>query len=263
MEENKNITLEELAKRVEAGEEISPQVFFDYMKSRKNLMTSEKLEEIHENCLHFIKKYHATGQTKGLAKLMFLLKRMENEQAVLDKGINQFVYQEDIDEYIRTICEKAERQPVKMIELSRYEREVPDEVVEKLLRVKEHFDDFFVIFTDYTGKVEKQIAKDKIEKDPILFGVFRNKDLRVVNERFYYIGDWIDEYCDLTLDRMVGDFKRVSGKQITNLIPQYSDIKVIEKELNSTSIKNTRNVRFATQRRSSPSLLQRIFGGIR
>ena len=48
---------------------------------------------------------------------------------------------------------------------------------------------------DPEGK-STQMTKEEIErmKDPILFGVFKG------SRRLFYITDWIDEYCDLTLD---------------------------------------------------------------
>ena len=50
----------------------------------------------------------------------------------------------------------------KIIELENYEREIPDEVVAVIAQVKDKFDQLYIVFTDYTGKVERQIEKEKI-----------------------------------------------------------------------------------------------------
>lgn len=54
----------------------------------------------------------------------------------------------------------------------------------------------------------------KAKKDPILFGVIRNSD------KLYYIADWVDEYCDLTLEKM---FETLQDKVL---------------EINNTSVKS-------------------------
>lgn len=223
--------LQELIKKAESGEELSPEVFFDYVKARKNVMTPSELDEIHNNCMYLISKYIKTGQKTGLKKLLMMVERIELEHKVLKEGITQYVFQDDIRDYIDNVAKKAKRQPVKMIELERYEREVPDDVIENYEKVSEYFDKFYVLFTDYTGKIEKQIEQSKKEKDPILFGVFKEDESRLTVERFYYIGDWIDEYCDLTLDRMVNDVKMVKGKEIVHEIPSYEKIEELRAEL--------------------------------
>ena len=47
--------------------------------------------------------------------------------------------------------------------------------------------------TDLTEKEREEIKS----KDPILFGIIQN------SRKLYFIGDWIDEFCNLTLDKMM------------------------------------------------------------
>ena len=64
------------------------------------------------------------------------------------------------------------------------------------------FDEFWVLYLDYTGK-ELKTNKEKIkEKDPILFGCFS-----FAPERFFYITDWVDDFCDLTLEKFVEELE--------------------------------------------------------
>ena len=116
-------------------------------------------------------------------------------------GIDTFVYKDKIEDYIENVADKS----VKIIELSRYMREVPDDLVETVEKTKDLFDEFYVVFTDYTGAEERKVQKEKRYKDPILFGAFKNQ--RNVADRFYFLGDWVDEYCDLTLDKMIEQYK--------------------------------------------------------
>ena len=54
------------------------------------------------------------------------------------------------------------------------------------------------------------VPRAKKEKDPILFGIFgkwnENGECILASNRMYVIGDWTDEYCDLTLGRMLTEF---------------------------------------------------------
>lgn len=86
-------------------------------------------------------------------------------------GITTFIYRDDIEEYIDNIAKDT----VKIIELENYEREIPDEIVAIIEQVKDKFDQLYVLFTDYTGKVERQVEKERRQKDPILFGTFQNE----------------------------------------------------------------------------------------
>ena len=146
-------------------------------------------------------------------------------------GINTFIYRDDIEEYIDTVAKDT----VKIIELENYEREIPDEIVEVIAATKDKFDQLYVVFTDYTGKVERQIEKERRNKDPILFGTFQNQSNRTVIDRFYYLGDWEDEYCDLTLDKMVNETEKAGKRNIVKTISTPSDIEELKEQLGGLS----------------------------
>lgn len=131
-------------------------------------------------------------------------------------GINTFIYKDTIEDYIENVAGKT----VKIIELSRYMREIPDELVDTIEKSKDLFDEFYVVFTDYTGKEERKVEKERRDKDPILFGVFKNRTN--VADRFYFLGDWVDEYCDLTLDKLVAQYKEKMNVSpvVTTSIPE-------------------------------------------
>lgn len=169
-----------------------------------------------------------------MKKLMFHLECIEKEREIVKMGINTFIYRDDIEEYIDSVAKDT----VKIIELENYEREIPDDIVSIIEKVKDKFDQLYVVFTDYTGKVERQIEKERREKDPILFGTFQNQSNRTVIDRFYYIGDWEDEYCDLTLDKMVNETEKVGMRNITKTISTPKDIVELKEQLDSLESKN-------------------------
>lgn len=216
--------------------ELSPSEYFEQIKEKKNHITDEELKKVYDNCLELLNKYKITGQKKGMRKLIFHIECIEKEREIVKMGIDTFVYQDDIAEYIDNIAKDT----VKIIELENYEREIPDEIVDLIAQVKDKFDQLYVVFTDYTGKIEKQIEKERREKDPILFGTFQDKSNRVIIDRFYYLGDWEDEYCDLTLDKMVNETERVGKRNIKRTISTPQDINELKTQLKSlTEINNS------------------------
>lgn len=223
--------MDELKTTENVESQLTPQQYFEQVKERKHNITDEELVKVYDNCLELLNKYKITGQKKGMRKLMFHLECIEKEREIVKMGINTFIYRDDIEEYIDTVAKDT----VKIIELENYEREIPDEIVEVIAATKDKFDQLYVVFTDYTGKVERQIEKERRDKDPILFGTFQNQSNRTVIDRFYYLGDWEDEYCDLTLDKMVNETEKTGKRNIVKTISTPNDIEELKEQLGGLS----------------------------
>lgn len=208
---------------------MTPQEYFDVVKEKKHNIDDEQLKAIYDNCLELLNKYVTTGQRRGVEKLMFHLSCIEKEREIVKMGINTFVYRDDIEFYISNVASDV----VKIIDIESYEREIPDEIVEIISKVKDKFDQLYIVFTDYTGTVERQVQRERRAKDPILFGTFQNSSTRSVIDRFYYLGDWVDEYCDLTLDKMVNETKNVGKRNIVRTIKTPDDIEELKEQLKS------------------------------
>ena len=212
---------------------ISPYEYFQNMKGKLQTMDDEKLEKVYKNAIYLAERYNKTGQTKGLRKLKFHIESIVKEKQILEAGINKFVYRSDIEEYIQDVADKQ----VVILDLKSYERNLPDEIIEALEKVKDLFDEFYVICTDYTGEMSRKVQEERREKDPILFGAFLDREKNAINERFYYIGDWVDDYCDLTLDKMVAEMKEDTGKDIVNdMFPIPETQEELQNQLNSLKL---------------------------
>ena len=213
---------------------LTPQQYFDSMKEKKNTVTSEDLKRIYDNCLELANKYRITGQVRGLRKILFCMESIQKEKKLVDMGITTFIYKDDIDFYIDSVANSRNRneKPIKIIELERYEREIPDEIVEVIDKTKELFDQMYIVYTDYTGKEERKIEAERKQKDPILFGTFQNKEKKVCIDRFYYLGDWIDEYCDLTLDKMINETEKL-GRNIVRTINTPKDVEELRRYIDA------------------------------
>ena len=198
---------------------ITPSQYFDYLKGAKNVITTDALKNSYEAFLKLAEKYQKLGQVESLKKLCFLADVLVKEEKLIELGITTYVYKDTIEDYIENVADKT----VKIVELSRYMREIPDDLVETIEKTKDIFDELYVVFTDYTGKEERKVEKERRDKDPILFGVFKNRTN--VADRFYFLGDWVDEFCDLTLDKLVEQYKNKKGVSpvVTTSIPKTSE----------------------------------------
>ena len=213
---------------------ITPYEYFQNMKGKLQTMDDERLEKVYQNAIYLAERYNRTGQTKGLRKLKFHIESIVKEKQILDAGINKFVYRSDIEEYIQDVADKQ----VVILDLKSYERNLPDEIIEALEKVKDLFDEFYIVCTDYTGEMARRVQEERREKDPILFGAFLDREKNAINERFYYIGDWIDDYCDLTLDKMVAEMEEETGRNILNdMLPIPKTQEELQDQLNSLNLK--------------------------
>lgn len=215
--------------------DLTAQQYFDKVKDKRNKVTDSSLTLVYENAEVLLKKAMITKQTAAAKKLVFHLETIEKERKLVEMGIDTFVYKDDIEHFIDNVS----RNTVKIIELGRYEREVPDQIAFIVSKTQHLFDELYVVFTDYTGRLEKEALKERKEKDPILFGSFQDKKNRVVIDRFYFLGDWEDEFCDLTLDKMVSEMKSVADKDIIRKISTPMSLDEIKEQLNSLESKGS------------------------
>ena len=83
--------------------------------------------------------------------------------------------------------------------VANFTRPIPEDLLDlkKKADEREAFDNYVVLHYDPDAKswAETQAEKEA-RKDPILFGVMEG------SRKLYYVGDWKDEFCDLTLDEI-------------------------------------------------------------
>lgn len=186
--------------------DLTVQQYFDKVKEAKDEMTDEKLSKLADNSLKMLKRFLITNQKEAARRVYVNIQTFKKERELLKLGINKFIYKDYLDNYIGNIASRD----VKVTHLENYTRLIPDDIIDKVAKTKDLFTDYFVVFTDYTGKEERKIETAERNKDPILLGAFIEKDndhnIDFV-ERMYYLGDWEDEFCDLTLDKLVAEYE--------------------------------------------------------
>lgn len=208
------------------NKELTAKEIFESIKDRKEKIDHEGLKQYYENCLTLIKKFEITGQKESLKKLLFHITCMEKEMKLIDMGVDTYINYEDIKSFL----DRPENKEILLVALEDYPRDIPDEIVETISKTKDIFKKMYVIFTDYTGTVKPELKKKKAkEKDPILLGAFVDIKTRTKLERFYFLGDWVDEYCDLTLEKMVSQGVEVHNISTKSLEEIKADINSYKK----------------------------------
>lgn len=215
-------------------ENITPSVYFDYVKGLKEKIDKDEYNIIIDSALKMIEKCKITKQTTMAKELAHQVELALRELHAANEGFDIFVDRKAIEKYITDVEGKA----VKIIELSEYTREIPEDIMEKVSKAVDIFDQMYIVFTDYTKKESKKVAKARRDKDPILFGAFLdkqgdNKNKIYVEDRLFFIADWVDDTCDLTLEQIVKQTEGKSKEVLTYKISTPKDIDQVKSYLNS------------------------------
>jgi len=195
-------------------DDVTPSVYFNYVKGLKTKLNAEEYNVIIDTTIKLLQKAMITKQTDMAKKLTSELELAIREFDTAKKGFDIYVSRKDIEKYIGEVEAKS----IKIVELSKYEREIPDEVIDKISKAQEIFDELYIVFTDYTKKETKKVARHRRDKDPIVFGAFKNdKDPSnvYVEDRLFFIADWVEDKCDLTLEELCRDIHDIDDRTIT------------------------------------------------
>lgn len=215
----------------------TPATYFNHLKDSMTEETPNNLKSLYNVTMAKLQKYMVTGQKAAAKRLFALCKSLEKEYHLVEKGVTQYVLRSDIEKYIEEVANKN----VVIIELENYDRDIPDEIVDKMTSIKGIVDRFYVVFTDYTGETRSIVEKERIEKDPILFAniLIDGK----LSPKFYVVGDWVDEYCDLTLDSMLQELAKVNGDNkedyVYNIENISEELSNVDKELHNAAFGKT------------------------
>lgn len=201
--------------------------FFALLKDNKHVADDEFLNNFNDIIQKELNKAMVTKQNTLIRRLAYAKSIVTRERQLIKNGVDVFVLREDIETFIDTVKDRS----VKIIESDRFPRPLPDEVIERFQQIQKLnlFDRYYIVFTDYTDEIGKQVRQEEKRKDPILFGAFEQKidGIWDIFDRFYYIADWEDEYCDLTLAKMVDTMSKTGKDIVHNLaIPEATEQQV-------------------------------------
>lgn len=135
------------------------------------------------------------GQTALQEELLKGLITNKYESALFAEGYYYVIDEDTIVDFIKK-CEKG----LSLDYIKNFSRPIPQEVVNKISKLNELeiFDNYVVLHYDPAKTAYKETEYERAKrKDPIIFGLIAG------SKKLYYVTDWIDEYCDLTLEKFV------------------------------------------------------------
>lgn len=172
-----------------------PRIFFKLMKKKMGILKDHQYKKRMAKLEEAVNLAQKNGQIAFSEELFKRLLVLAKEAELYANGYRIFLSRDIYEQF----CDKTERS-VALTPLKNYARPIPDSVLKKKAECDKLklFDGYCVMHYDEPGTVkETQKEKAEREKDPILFGVVE------FSEKLYFIDDWEDEYCDLTLDDII------------------------------------------------------------
>ena len=169
--------------------------FFDNVKGLLKESVKTYISRI-EPYMIALKQAQEMGQTALVDKLTTDIFLHKYESILYAAGFYKKITEEQLVDFVK----KSEK-GVQLCYVKNFIRPIPEGVIkikqeaDKLLV----FDNYCILYYDKDTKsfskteAEKEVERKK-KADPILFGMIHG------SRNLYYIADWIDKYCDLTID---------------------------------------------------------------
>jgi hypothetical protein len=135
------------------------------------------------------------GQTALQEELIRGLITNRYESVLFAEGYYYAITEEQMVNFV-TQCERG----IKLSYLKNFNRPIPQSIIDKVTKLNnlEVFDNYVVLYYDPDGMIYKETAQEQAKRrDPIIFGVIAG------SRKLYYVDDWVDEFCDLTLEAFV------------------------------------------------------------
>ncbi len=173
--------------------EISPDVFFQKLKKTKKEI--QIIDGIVDKYFSQITQAEKLGQTALVERLKDDIEVVKSEALAVVCGVKEYLTQGQVDKLLKKSTKNIEMTPIK-----NFVRPIPSSLIstKEKLDAEKVFAEYIVMHYDPKKENTELTKKEKEKKkDPILFGIIKG------SRNFYFIGDWIDEYCNLTLKEVV------------------------------------------------------------
>lgn len=187
-----NFTVEILEPKEETQKMTVEEFFSSVKNSAEELNLVKERFKNYESAIEHLKK---TGQ-------VFLIEQMEQDLEIHSAetklyaiGLRKVVTEKNIVDFA-----KKSPRALKLDWIQNFARLIPGKVIDVKMNADEKhiFDNYCVLHFDPDNKGSQQTNAEKAKaKDPILFGVIAG------STKLYYVAAWIDEFCDLTFDKLV------------------------------------------------------------
>jgi hypothetical protein len=184
----------------------------EFFVSVKN--TEQELEIVKgraEGYAQAIDNAKKAGQRALVEQLTSGMNAARMEVQLLAIGLAKYLREEDVIRFYK-LCPKG----LRLDWVQNFARMIPAALIDLKGRADAIgiFDNYVVLHYDPKAKSYAETEKEKAaRKDPILFGLMKNRRL------LYVVGDWVDEFCDLTLDQVADTIGRDAIQTVAPLTP--------------------------------------------
>ena len=182
----------------------------------KEVKETVKKLDINENSVSFYLDAIQTAKDNNQKALLEILSDKKDvvlKEIKLLSSFSEPVLFVDEDDIIKFYNKTNKLRTLKMTWIKNYVRLIPPDVLEskKVFDKLDVFDNYVILHFDKNNTASK-MTKEEVEKakDPILFGVIKGSN------KLYFVDDWIDEYCDLTLDKFLEVIQSDKAKELNN-----------------------------------------------
>jgi len=188
--------------------------FFESLKKNINELDKKDIDDILNKYITVLQNAKDNNQVALIEKIVDYAKVLKYESVLCTSKFNKFLTEEDVVKFYN-IASAHEKYKTKLCltYTKNFVKIIPQTITElkKEADALKVFDNYVVLHYDYSGNSVKE-TKEEVEKrkDPVLFGIIQNSN------RLYYIGDWVDDYCDLTLDTIIKKIGKTKKSIILN-----------------------------------------------
>lgn len=183
--------------------QIHPRLYFKFVKSKIKETDLPVIQTRLLKVQKLLKNFEEMGQEAPFETLMVELFKLTKHAEAIGSGYTKVVEKSDIDRFMGMV--NVDNRIVKYEDFTNFPRPVPKKNQKKILDAKKTgvFDSFKILFLDYSNENLKSTKQKIVEKDPIVFGVYKEDP-----SKHFFITDWVDEVCDLTLLQFVDKMKK-------------------------------------------------------
>ena len=192
----------------EEKKKLDPSEFFTEITSAfsYNEFDSDKYFKRIDGYIATINNARKLGQTALIEKLENEIELVKMESILYGSDKVKTITEEQVIQFY-----KKSKKGLRLDWIQNFARIIPNKIVKQKIKIDNLnvFDNYVILHYDPNETAFELTKKEK--EDPILFGVIRG------SRKLYYIADWKDKYCDLTLDTLIDEFgkKAINANDIT------------------------------------------------
>ena len=208
------MTMKSNAEYISSRTPYSVDLIFSFVKSKFSKLEQREIEQRLRNLRLVIQSCSETGQIALADQMLIEQATAIRQQEVAAAGYDTFVTLKDVTKF----KDKTKTQ-IDWAPLEKFPRPIPQGIRNKIATVKKKnlFDELMVLFHNPTKEQLSSTKEKIISKDPILFGRFA-----YAPEVLYFICDWEDEVCHLTMKEFVKQLSQADPEFETQMVKPIS-----------------------------------------